>query len=164
MAIDDSIILEKTLDKNQKVSASKLIRLSFSEKEYLKNRFSDILDSDSLSEIVYRIQNDIKIAPVCKICQRHKAKYKPGYRIYLDFCEECYKNNLQEVKKFLYQKRKNANIEKYGYESPFCNEDSLKHCREKAKQTYLLHYGVDHPSKSDIIQKKKKETWIKNME
>lgn len=44
-------------------------------KSYLLNRYSD---SDSISETIYRIKNNITIRPVCKHCGKHIKFYKPS--------------------------------------------------------------------------------------
>jgi hypothetical protein len=70
--------------------------------------------------------------------------YKSGV-----FCKECSVKNKKE-------KFKQTNIEKYGVEHPFKNEE----IRNKCKETLLKNYGVEYPLQSKEIKNKTKEVYL----
>jgi len=106
----------------------------------------------------------------CQICERefksfqslgnhlktHKMKSKKYYDTYFKqenegVCLECgketrFKSIGQGYRRFCSNK---------------CSTNS-KEVQKKTKETWLKNYGVDNPSKSDIIKKQKEETCMKN--
>jgi hypothetical protein len=65
------------------------------------------------------------------------------------FCKKHTKENTKE-------KFKATNIEKYGCEYPFQNEE----VREKIKETCLEKYGVENPSQNEEVREKVKSTCL----
>jgi hypothetical protein len=82
-------------------------------------------------------KKNMKFADYNKITKNGNEKY---------FCRKC---------KFI--KTKKTNLEKYGVENPFQNEN----IKEKIKNTNLKKYGVDYYSKTDEYKKKSMETNLK---
>ena len=54
-------------------------------------------------------------------------------------------------------KRKQTNIDKYGYPSPSQNND----IKNKSKQTSLKKYGVEYPTQANTVKEKRKNTNLK---
>jgi hypothetical protein len=65
------------------------------------------------------------------------------------FCKECSVKNKKE-------KFKQTNMEKYGVEHPFKNEE----IRNKCKVSLLKNYGVEYPLQSKEIKDKNKEIYL----
>lgn len=120
---------------------------------YLKHRFIDIDDKDTLLEILYRIKHNIEIKPKCIICGKPcKFVVNKGYS---DFCNgKCHKT--KEAKILIMNTRKKTCLEKYGCEYTFQSVNN----KEKTKKTCLEKYGVDNPAKSHICKVKTKNTII----
>lgn len=106
------------------------------ETDYLTQEVKDTLSKYNLTlhELCYRIKKNIPLDKVftCKYCGKPiKFNYRGGYR---QFC--CYKCS-----------------------STFTN--SSEEIKNKKKQTYLKHYGVDNISKLDSMQQFKKQNYLK---
>ena len=133
--------IKKLFIKNNKVIPSKLnlkylIRNEYYEIiAYLYNRYKiyDLTKKMVISEIVYRIVNNIETIPLCEICNRPLTylNYLYGYGKY---CSECKKDKKKLAAHFL----------------------------QKSRKTYKERTGVDNPYKNKDIRKKIKETWKNN--
>lgn len=152
MNINDQYILDNFIDKNGNAKAMKLtskyLDNHLEEKEYLENRFNDC---NCLSEIIYRIKNNITEKPVCPTCG-NKLKFINPSKGYQKYCSckcransDIYKSNQKSY--YLY---------KYGVDNPAKAEET--------KNKYKLHciekYGVDNPYKSENIKEKIKQTCL----
>lgn len=139
----EQVILQKILDKNNKISGIKLNKLSNYELEYLNNRYCD---STSIRETIYRLKNNIEIRPKCPICGKPiifigKEKY-PWTKTCLD--KSCsYKLSRLNSKQTC--------IKKYGVE--YTTQTTIQ--KEKSKQTKLQRYGHEYWSNPEKTSK----TW-----
>lgn len=81
--------------------------------------------------------------------EQHKENTRNKYR-------ETYKSKSTEEMDNILSKRIETNLEKYGVENVFQNED----IKEKIKQSNIEIRGVENPSQSPEIQEKRKQTFI----
>lgn len=138
----DQIIKEKILNLNYKKSNIIYFHLNEEEKKYIDNRYND---SESLSETIYRLLNNINVKPTCKTCG-NKVKfinYSAGFREYCSI--KCQSNNKE-----LNIKRKKTNLKKYGVDNIF---KSLEF-RNKIKENNIKNYGVEYSSQREDIKQK----------
>ena len=100
---------------------------------YYRYRIYDLTKKKAISEIVYRIVNNIDTIPLCEICNRPLTYlgYLYGYGKY---CSECKKDKKKLAAHFL----------------------------QKSRKTYKERTGVDNPYKNKDVRKKIKETWKSN--
>jgi hypothetical protein len=90
-----------------------------------------------------------KIDVMCDICGNEKnMNYKDYKRITNDLKEKYY------CKKCKWIKTKETNMNKYGCENVFQNNE----IKEKIKITNIEIFGVDHPLKNESVKQKRKET------
>ena len=123
--------------------------------QYLKNRFNDIDETDTVSQILYRIKHGLEERPKYKVCGKN-AKYLLGFDGYSDFCG-CRECRLSEVgQKIIQRKNKQTCLEKYGVEYSFQSENN----KMKSKQTCLEKYGVEYVSQNVEIRNKQKQTCL----
>ena len=145
--------------------------------KYINNRYND---SDSWTETIWRIRNNINIKPCCKECG---APLKFPYKIYCS-CK-CRSNNKNVI-----NKTKQTCLEKYGVEYIIKNDNIKKDIynklknkrkdickksqqtklekygnknynnREKYKQTCLEKYGVKYPMQNEQFKEKSKQTCL----
>ena len=131
--------------------------------EYLKNRYSDNT-TDDIHEIIYRIKNNIEIAPKCPICGGKLIfkRYYPitcsskciGKKSYLSQIAATGIKNLFDVHR---EKTNETMLKKYGVLN--CSQsDKVK---EKKENTFLKHYGVKNNFGRKEVMDKNIET-IKN--
>lgn len=191
MEITDSLILKKFFNKqgrlNGNFSTEEYLQREFPEiLSYLKKRFAD---SESLRETFMRIFYKIEKRPLCPICGK-KVKWRGKKdKLFGDTCGErkcwlhfreqtmikrygtphlpCTEESVQKIRKTKKErygdewynnlpKRIETNLKKYG-SIVAVNDEIIK----KRKETAMLHYGVDVPSKSKIVKDKMKETCLK---
>ena len=130
-----------------------LNNLNEDEINYLKQRYNNY---SSLSEVIYRLKNNIEEIPKCIICGK-PAKFSIGKHKYINTCgnKECYrKYNRIKVKETL--------LDKYGVENllqvPEFKEKFIntwhEHTQEetnkivnKRRKYCLEHYGIDNKAK-----------------
>lgn len=105
-------------------------------------------DSESSSETLYRMMNNIIIRPVCCVCGKH-VNYDRKHLCFRKYCSNKCGSNTEET----LSKRKKTCLEKYGDEN-YNNFD-------KYKKTCLEKYGVDNVWKSDVIKDKIKKHNLK---
>ena len=121
---------------------------------YIKNRFNDG-NNETISELIYRIENKIEEIPKCPVCGK-LVKYDKNKKHYRTFCsKECELTTIGQ--KIMKEKRFNTKLMRYG--SGYFNN------REKYKQTCLEKYGKEHviltKEEKDKINIKIKETCLK---
>ena len=121
---------------------------------YIKNRFNDS-NNETISELIYRIENKIEEIPKCPVCGK-LVKYDKNKKHYRTFCsKECELTTIGQ--KIMKEKRFNTKLMRYG--SGYFNN------REKYKQTCLEKYGKEHviltKEEKDKINIKIKETCLK---
>lgn len=121
-------------------------------KKYLYERFSDIEEGDSPTEIVYRIVHKLEKHPKCPLCGKRTPfkTYKLGYSLYCS--QKCALS--EEGKKLMVEQYKKNCLEKYGVD----NTAKLNSSKEKTKETNIKKYGVEHHTRSEIY----KEHYLKN--
>jgi hypothetical protein len=96
-----------------------------------------------------KVRSGTKIKFVCKCgIEGNKGIYMVVNNSGL-FCKKCTTKN--RIGKY-----KLTNLEKYGVENPFQNED----IKTKIKKTNLEKYGVEHPSQNEDVKEKYKQTNI----
>lgn len=124
-------------------------------------------DGDSFSEKVYIYKFGKKF---CKICN-NETKFLSYSRGYREYCSKKCSNSDSELKEIKLNNYKNNCLSKYGV----TNVSKLESVRIKIRNSkkdldytniykksqikFIEKYGVDNPSKSDIIKKKKKKTF-----
>lgn len=167
-------------DQNLKGKGLKIISLNKQCPEfltYIRNRFTDTDGTETVKELIYRIENKLEEIPKCPVCGKPLTFYKRNWK-YKSFCSDICKNSVKG-KKIIQQKSIKTNIEKYG-----CNVGSQsekvkekmkqtclkkygadcslknKNIKDKAIKTWLINYGVDHPNKSERIQEHRKQTCL----
>ena len=121
--------------KNGKLIASRLSKAYIIKHkeilDYLLNRYSNNYTINDISEIIYRIANNINIIPNC-ICG-NQLKYVGFYYGYQKHCSSKCAASDPIVKEKLVK----TNLEKYGVEHP----SQLKEYNDKMLQTKLEKYG-----------------------
>ena len=90
------------------------------------------------AERIYSIMNDLNSIPLCKECNKNTVKFYNYIKGYKSFC-----SNRCGINKDTLNKTKKTKLDRYGDEN-FCNPD-------KAKETFILNYGVDNPNKCQYI-------------
>ena len=161
--INDDWILKNIFDSKGRINAN-MCRQQYLDKhpilkDYLNNRFSD---SESISETIFRIKNNIEIRPVCQRCGGHIKFYKPskGFQIYCSNTCSCSdtlrleKYKITHNKNYgcnwpaqnieIFNKQKQTKLEIYG------DEYGLKH----AMQVFCHKYGVNAPIQVKEIKNK----------
>ena len=137
--------------KNNKINCKKLAKLyllkHYDLLEYLLNRYSDNYSINNISEILYRIKNNINETPHC-ICGNILKYYSFGKGYQKHCCPTCAANDPIVKKKL-----KNTCMEKYGTE--YANQSEI--IKNKIKQTNIERYGVENVYQSNIIKKQIKQ-------
>ena len=118
-------------------------------------------DSDSIHETIFRIKNNVEIAPKC-ICGN---KLKINKTTYLKHCSsKCSNSNPKKIKKSdetklkRYgdknynnpEKNKITNLERYGVTS----YTKTKECKEKVKKSNLERFGYEYAMQSPELKSK----------
>ena len=118
-------------------------------------------DSDSIHETIFRIKNNVEIAPKC-ICGN---KLKINKKTYLKHCSsKCSNSNPKKIKKSdetklkRYgdknynnpEKNKITNLERYGVTS----YTKTKECKEKVKKSNLEKFGYEYAMQSPELKSK----------
>ena len=122
-------------------------------KQYLLNRFND--NCSNISEIIYRIKNNIENIPICKMCNNPISfrGFQFGYSTYCSSkcawkCDETFeksRNSLllkygdENYGKFGSPSYKDKMKNKYGTEFP----QQLTWVKDKVCKTTYNHYGVN---------------------
>ena len=137
---------------------------------YLYNRFNDIDDNTTISEILYRICNKIEVVPKCPVCGK-RLQFKSKYGVF------CSRKCKYSDKGKLYWKEQITNTmkEKYGVEhalqlDKFKNkleENNIKKygvfqkidVKNKIINTNIERYGVCRAQKSDKVRNKIRDTF-----
>jgi len=149
--------LKAEIQKIIKYNNIKLNNLTFfvkrKENKNIYNRIikeTSFLEEDvSFWERIFCVLNNIKEIQLCDNCKKNKVKFQYLSIGYSKYCwYKCSANN----KKTLEKRRKTIKI-KYWFE----NISQVEKFKEKKKNTLLNNYGVNHPSLSKIILKKKAE-------
>ena len=149
--ITDEDILNKVLDRSNRINPKFVKKLTKEEIEYINNRFEDGIDS--IKEGLYRIKNKIEEKPKCYICEKIKT-FNCGNYGHPKVCssKECHKEH-----------RKNVYIKLYGGPSPWSSEK----VRNKAKKTRLEKYGHEYysnweKSKQTNLEKYGVTNWLQS--
>ena len=138
--ISDEWILNNIFDSRGRINAN-MTRQQYLDahpilKDYLYNRYRD---SESITENIYRIKNNIDVRPICKHCGGHIIFYGPtkGYQVYCsNKCSCPDKNRLEKCKETC-----NKN---YGCDWPAQNNEIFNvQCQTKFKK-YGYAYGNIH--------------------
>lgn len=142
---------------------------------YLYNRFNDIDDNTTISEILYRICNNIEVVPKCPVCGK-RLQFKSKYGVFCSrkckysdkgklYWKEQITNTMKEkygvehalqLDKFKNKLEKN-NIKKYGVKNVFQTTD----VKNKIINTNIERYGVCRAQKSDKVRNKIRDTFNK---
>lgn len=140
---------------------------------YLYNRFNDIDDNTTISEILYRICNNIEVVPKCPICGK-RLQFKSKYGVFCSrkckysdkgklYWKEQITNTMKEkygvehalqLDKFKNKLEEN-NIKKYGVKNVFQTTD----VKNKIINTNIERYGVCRAQKSDKVRNKIRDTF-----
>ena len=138
--------------KNNRINCKKLAKSyllkHYNLLEYLLNRYSDNYSINNISEILYRIKNNINETPRC-ICGNILKYYSFGKGYQKHCCPRCAVNDPIVQKKI-----KNTCLEKYGTE--YANQSMI--VKNKIKQTNIERYGVENVYQSNIIKEQIKQT------
>lgn len=130
-------------------------------------------ETDIFSEKVYCYLNQIDKKPICENCKINNVKFDTFSKGYHKYCSvKCSSNSIEKkanientclekygvknIGEVTREKAVNTMIEKYG-----SHISKTEQYKEKFKKTSIENYGVDHPFKSDIIQKLIKDTCYK---
>ena len=155
-------LYNKTISNNQEL------------KEYLDNRYSDIpKNMFSYKEVLYRIEHNIEIRPVCRVCGNPVTFIgdKPGKSINgfrMTCSHKCHgldkisfqkmiltkDNRSDELKRLEKQRREKTCIEKFGERNVFIAK------KDKIKDTMNQKYG-GYTLQSNILKEKVKNTNLK---
>lgn len=132
--------------------------------EYLKTKY---IDSNSISEMIYRYFNNIDEIPVCNVCG-NKNKFINFSKGYTKHCSYKCTQNDKKVR----DKYKESCAKKYGdcFYKQFSEAGKLTKLNryndenynnvEKSKKTCLERYGVENPMQNKDIQNKSKQTCL----
>lgn len=120
--------------------------------KYLKNRYTDIEETDTVKEIVYRIINKIEVAPRCLVCNKKLivSSLDVGYQ--KKFCSKHCMLHSDRGKQIVKEIREKTNLEKYGTKNPL----ECKEVKEKIKKTNLEKYGVENYNQLESQKEKRK--------
>jgi hypothetical protein len=113
----------------QKLASAGLIDEVFNLTKFLNNNYKNI----SFSQRIWHIRNNNYSIVHCAVCNTNLAKYNEKKAKYVACSEKC---TIENSKKILNQVKSNDNYQ------------------EKLKTKFIENYGVDNPSKSDLIKKK----------
>lgn len=129
--------------------------------------------SDNISEAIWLCKNNLREAPICEICEENKAifirdEYKP--------CSaHCRREKFSKIMKAsrtpeVIQKIKETNLKLRGVTTNLLTPENkalhykdgkhiftTKEFKDKAKNTNLALYGVDHYAKSNVAKSKARE-------
>ena len=119
-------------------------------KKYLDERYND---SNSYSEIIYRIYHHIDIHPICPVCGGLQKYYNFAKGYYMHCSPKCAAND--DVTK---KRKEDTNLKIYGNKQQF----KTLNYKIKSKQTWIKKYGVDNPAKAEIIKQKMYNTCYAN--
>ena len=121
------------------------------ELSHYRQFFPDIKSKDKILIDLNMLKPESKknIEVICDFCGTEKnINYCDYRRITNNFTTKYY------CKKCKWNKTKQTNLEKYGVENPFQNEE----IKNKIKKTNLEKFGVEYPLQNEEIKKKRRET------
>lgn len=160
------------LDSNKLKTRYTFMSLNLDKFEIIK-KLTSFTQTESISERIYLICNDLTDKPICSTCNSNHLKFitfKYGYQQYC--CQKCQTNSQIVINKrietclsnfgtkYPMQSKEvqdtmiNNNLQKYGVKSA----SSLTSTREKVIDTVVDRYGVFNVFQSEIIKKIIKET------
>lgn len=118
---------------------------------YLNERFSDLNINENLSEIIFRIKNNLDDAPICPVCG-NKIPFIGKYNI---VCSNvCKSSNI--YKQIIQKKYEETCMKKYGVKNSFQCEE----IKNKMRKTWTEKYGYDHPNKNKEQKNKGTQAYI----
>ena len=116
-----------------------------------KNLYNNIVNycnfAIKFNQKVYNYYHNINVLPTCKVCDSGVKFFNGKYSVYCS--SKC--SNIDNK-----SNRKDTMISKYGVNS-FISKSEV---REKIINTNLKKYGVDNPSKTELVKKKISESKI----
>jgi len=119
----------------------------------LCKEFFNKVKGKSTKEKLFRIKNNLEFEIIyCKNCKIKEAKFQNRFNDFT-FCSHSCAQKYNET----LEKHKKTNLEKYGVEYSFQNEE----VKNKIKKTNLDKYGAENVSKNEGIKNKIKETNLK---
>lgn len=141
--------------------------------DYSNNNF---LNDIPFKEKVYLYIHDLNNKPICKNknCSTH-TKFVNKTLGYLDYCS----NKCQSSSDEIMNKRKNTNIERYGFEHAIYNKEKMDkfnskvknrdkekqiEINNKRKKTNLENFGYDNPNKNPKFLEKRVQSFKENIE
>lgn len=122
---------------------------------YLRTRFEDLDGSEKISEILYRIRNQIELRPLCPVCGK-PVPYNPyNPKGYGTFCSNGCRLS-DDGNSIWHRKACKTIFDRFGSASPFGSSD----IREKARMTLMQRYGCSHPADISFVKDKVRQTLI----
>jgi uncharacterized protein YneR len=134
--------------------------------DFEKNKSEFNFDKKFILNLTYGSERQIYW--ICRLCKiSYKAYIKDKIKDDSD-CKACgiIKSKITNIEKYGYEnpfanneikeKIKNTNLEKYGCENPFANNE----IKEKIKNTNLEHLGCKYPMQNKNVQEKSKNVCI----
>lgn len=123
--------------------------------EYLKERIlieTSFLPNPSWRERIHCIRNGITEIPTCASCNT-QLRYHPPTSSYRKYCsQKCSMSSEDTISKI-----EQSKLDKYGVVNNFLLPEMQRSFREQ----WLIKYGVDNPSKSEIVKNKIKKSFLK---
>ena len=137
------------------------------------HKITSFSQTESISERIYLIYNDLNEIPICPTCNTNKLKFltfKTGYQLYcsqkcqtnspivinkrIETCLKKYGTEYPMQSKEVQNTATNNNLLKYGVKSA----SSLPSTREKVIRTVIEKYGVENVFQSESIKELIKKT------
>lgn len=169
MKIDDEYIVNFFFTNKGNINPNKTKKyyrntLDINIVNYLNNRYDD---SESITETLIRIKNNINVKPECPICHK-KLKYSGNCKIpYYTYCSDVCANKDNEKKKKSY----NTMIINYGENNKYNKNKAIQtynNKSEKEKTIIKIKRSNTLKNKSieekQIIREKCHKTWLKIMD
>ena len=142
----DFLYIDSKGNRCSKIVKNRLLKLPDTYKNYLLNRYKDVLYKESdFKEIVYRIKNGIDKVPKCPVCG-NQCKFN-GIAYNKTCCYSCRgKLNIIELEK------------NFGIRSTLCKEE----VKQKSLISIKNKYGeeIENVSQAEIVKKKKEKTCL----
>lgn len=147
--------------------------------EQLRNRFKDINGTESIRELIYRIENKLEEIPKCVICGKSLKFINCKNSYQRKFCSKecehskegkkitrqiCFNTKLERYGSGYYNNRekyKQTNLERFGYENPNQNEQIKEKAKVKREKTIIDRYGVSTSTQLKEVKEKIKQTCLK---
>ena len=118
----------------------------------LCKEFFNKVKGKTTKEKLFRIKNNLEFEIIyCKNCKIKEAKFQKRFNDFT-FCSHSCAQKYNET----LEKHKKTNLEKYGVEYSFQNEE----VRNKIKETNLKKYGVEYSTQNEKVKNKIKKTCI----